>query len=242
MTIGERLKEARHKKGLTLKEIQAELRIRTTYLEAMENDRFEVIPGEAYRRAFLRTYATFLGLNADEIIKEYETVHGKQQQQAQAHRDSSWTGFALKALAVVAAILVIGLAVYLALPEKSPKPELPQAPLEVKKEGVPSEKSETTKAPEKEEAKAIPSVFKFRVEVLDSNCWIEIKNPTEGKILVSRTLMPGESFEATSSTTLTATIGFPRAVKIYFNESEVTDLPKQGVLKISVDSRGVSLR
>ena len=48
MTIGEKLKEAREKKGLSFQEIQDAIKIREEYREALENNDFDVIPGEAY--------------------------------------------------------------------------------------------------------------------------------------------------------------------------------------------------
>lgn len=61
MTIGEKLKEAREKKGLSFQEIQDAIKIREKYLEALENNDFDVIPGEAYVRAFIKSYGNHLG-------------------------------------------------------------------------------------------------------------------------------------------------------------------------------------
>ncbi len=72
MTIGERLKRAREEKGFTLKDVQEKIKIRTKYLEAIEEEKYDVIPGEAYIKAFIKGYASHLGLDADELLKEYE--------------------------------------------------------------------------------------------------------------------------------------------------------------------------
>jgi len=69
--IGASLREAREKRKLSLEKVQKELRIRERYLTALEEERWEILPGEAYTRAFLRSYAEFLGLNGTLYVDEY---------------------------------------------------------------------------------------------------------------------------------------------------------------------------
>ena len=67
-----KLKEAREKKGLSFQEIQDAIKIREKYLEALENNDFDVIPGEAYVRAFIKSYGNHLGLDGEELVEEYK--------------------------------------------------------------------------------------------------------------------------------------------------------------------------
>jgi len=69
--IGDSLREARLRQGLSLAEVEAELRIRSRYLAALEEEHFELLPGTAYARAFLRDYAEFLGLDSALFVSEY---------------------------------------------------------------------------------------------------------------------------------------------------------------------------
>jgi cytoskeleton protein RodZ len=73
--IGNILREARIRKGLTIKDVEAATRIRIRYLQALENDDFDMLPGTTFSVAFLRTYAQFLKLDADELIGEYRRTH-----------------------------------------------------------------------------------------------------------------------------------------------------------------------
>src|SRR5207248_10366800 len=68
--LGASLRAARHKRGLELDAVQRELRIRKRYLEALEGDRFELLPGQVYARGFLREYAEFLGLDGSIYLDE----------------------------------------------------------------------------------------------------------------------------------------------------------------------------
>jgi hypothetical protein len=51
--------------------VERETHIRVKYLGALEDERFDVLPGQAYVRGFLRTYADFLGLNGGLYVDEY---------------------------------------------------------------------------------------------------------------------------------------------------------------------------
>lgn len=71
LDLGDTLREARVRRGLTLKDAEDALKIRSKYLQALEQDDFEVIPGPTFVRAFLRTYAGFLGLDTERLMEEY---------------------------------------------------------------------------------------------------------------------------------------------------------------------------
>jgi cytoskeleton protein RodZ len=65
--IGERLRNAREARGLSLDEVEAGTRIRRRYLEALEAEAFAQIPGPAYVKGFVRTYATYLGFSPEDL-------------------------------------------------------------------------------------------------------------------------------------------------------------------------------
>ncbi len=69
--IGNSLREARERQGLGYPEIELATKIRAKYLRALEEEDFTSIPGDAYIRGFLRTYAEYLGLDGDVYVDEY---------------------------------------------------------------------------------------------------------------------------------------------------------------------------
>ena len=69
--IGNSLRTAREHQQLELAAVERETRIRTKYLQALEEERFEVLPGTAYVKGFLRTYADFLGLDGPRFVDEF---------------------------------------------------------------------------------------------------------------------------------------------------------------------------
>jgi transcriptional regulator with XRE-family HTH domain len=69
--LGEILRSAREKKKATLLDAAAATRIQSTYLEALEQGDYAILPGPAYVTGFLRNYARYLGLHPDDVIQEY---------------------------------------------------------------------------------------------------------------------------------------------------------------------------
>jgi hypothetical protein len=73
--IGLSLAAARRAQQLELADVEALTCIRSRHLAALESERFDALPGRAYTRAFLRTYANALGLEADRFVSEFEERH-----------------------------------------------------------------------------------------------------------------------------------------------------------------------
>lgn len=71
MGIGERLRNAREAKRLTLEDASAQTRIRPAYLQALEDEAFDQLPGPIYAKGFLRVYAAVLGLDPDDLVAVY---------------------------------------------------------------------------------------------------------------------------------------------------------------------------
>jgi cytoskeletal protein RodZ len=69
--IGHSLREARERQGLGYPEIELATKIRAKYIRALAEEDFTSIPGDAYIRGFLRTYAEYLGLDGDVYVDEY---------------------------------------------------------------------------------------------------------------------------------------------------------------------------
>lgn len=70
--VGHSLKVVRERRGLALADVSSRLRIRRPYLEAIETGNFAELPGAVYINGFLRQYAEFLGLDAEQVLKTYQ--------------------------------------------------------------------------------------------------------------------------------------------------------------------------
>lgn len=79
-TLGERLRREREAKGVSLAEIATQTRIGARLLKAIEEEEFDLLPGGIYNRAFVRQYASFLGLDEEEAVREYLQAAGTAQE------------------------------------------------------------------------------------------------------------------------------------------------------------------
>lgn len=74
--VGKKLREARTRRKLSLADVEAETKIRSRYLQAIENEEWDQLPEDTYARAFIRTYGRFLGLDGDRLAEEQRRSRG----------------------------------------------------------------------------------------------------------------------------------------------------------------------
>ncbi|MFZ9681594.1 MAG: helix-turn-helix domain-containing protein [Cephaloticoccus sp.] len=86
-TIGERLEEARKRKGISIREAAEATKIRSDYLHKFESNQFDLNLAEIYVRGFLRTYALYLGLPAEKLLNDYAALGRNQSRQRQPSRE-----------------------------------------------------------------------------------------------------------------------------------------------------------
>ena len=70
--LGKAFSQARIQRGLTLEDCERDTRISKRYLDALEREDWKVFPAPVYSRAFLRTYAQYLGLNPAELMRVFQ--------------------------------------------------------------------------------------------------------------------------------------------------------------------------
>lgn len=73
-SFGEKLREAREARGVSLDEIAKSTKIGTRSLKALEDENFEILPGGIFNKGFVRAYARFLGMNEEEAIAAYQAA------------------------------------------------------------------------------------------------------------------------------------------------------------------------
>jgi len=74
--VGATLREARNRRKIDLSEVEAATKIRVRYLRAIENEEWDLLPGDAYARGFVRTYASYLGLDAERLAEQQRRRSG----------------------------------------------------------------------------------------------------------------------------------------------------------------------
>jgi cytoskeleton protein RodZ len=110
--LGSKLRQARESRELPLREIEWATRIRADFLAAIEAEEFDRLPGAVYARGFIRSYATYLGLDPEPLIAEYNSSFDKANQIVSTRPPvrEPRTKFALTPakLAAVALLLIAG--------------------------------------------------------------------------------------------------------------------------------------
>jgi transcriptional regulator with XRE-family HTH domain len=86
-TIGERLEDARKKKGISIREAAEATKIRGEYLQKFEGNQFEIGLTDIYTRGFLKGYANFLRLPSERLLSDYSALRGSEPRVRQPSRE-----------------------------------------------------------------------------------------------------------------------------------------------------------
>lgn len=113
--IGETLRERRMSMKIDVHEVEEKTKIRAKYLRALENEEYNLLPGEAYVKSFIRTYADFLGLDSRELVDSYRSQARPVEEDLPIFpaRDGSRRPVAGRWFLLLAAIVVIVLILFL---------------------------------------------------------------------------------------------------------------------------------
>lgn len=88
MKVGEQLKAQRQARGISLVEVTEHTKIGKKYLEALEEERYELLPCAAYIQGFLRAYAKYLELDDNQLVNQYKNQHRREEEKDEGeHRD-----------------------------------------------------------------------------------------------------------------------------------------------------------
>lgn len=78
-SIGQKLSAARHEQNKKRSTVAEDLNIREIYIEAIEKDDYSVIPGKAYISGFIKSYAEYLNLDAEDLLKMLRATQNMQE-------------------------------------------------------------------------------------------------------------------------------------------------------------------
>lgn len=232
-SLSEKLRRERELRGISLKQISEDTKIGVRFLEALEQDRLEVIPGEFYRRSYLRAYAKYLGLDEDRAVNAYAFAQQDRPEGSGSPTDTEPPG--RMALAwIVLFVLVTGVMLLFWL-RASPQPS----------SGV---SSEPAAPPAQREAVAVPAdvpdlapregaitvpLGELRLKVLVGEpCWLEIEG--DGELLTTGLKEVGFSEEFTVTSELRLWVGNAGGVSLWINERPLRPLGGEGQVRKDV--------
>jgi cytoskeleton protein RodZ len=106
--LGALLRKAREERGISLLEAEQATRIRRVFLQAIEEDRFDDLPGQVYGRGFVRSYATYLGLDPDEVLRAYPRAAAPEPMRSPEMLDEPLTPLAHRLTRWILILLLLG--------------------------------------------------------------------------------------------------------------------------------------
>lgn len=71
LTLGEKLRQARESRGITISEVAEQTRISRLYLESIENNDYRTLPGGIFNKGFVKSYAKYVGIDDQEALRDY---------------------------------------------------------------------------------------------------------------------------------------------------------------------------
>jgi cytoskeletal protein RodZ len=242
--IGGSLREARLKRNLTPADVQKAIRIRDRYLQALEEERWEFLPGDAYVKGFLRTYADYLGLDGNLYVEEYNSRFARPDEPqlvperfARTGSPFGGVGF-LRPLIVVAVIVAIvaGLAAWQLSSSSGDKQGTP--PTTSVATTTASHHTTTRKKHHKHVAAALPS--SAVVVAARGNSWLWVRSGSAGGPTVYEgTLLQGKTLPVNlKKGPVWIRVGDPPSVDVRLGGKLVRGLPTQ-VGNVLLTRRGI---
>jgi cytoskeleton protein RodZ len=109
--IGNSLREARLRQGLDFPEVEQATKVRSKYLRALEDEQFDILPGQTYVKGFLRTYSEYLGLDGQLYVDEYNSryIPGDEETPLRAQSKSVGRNPRVESSVVLVALAAIGI-------------------------------------------------------------------------------------------------------------------------------------
>lgn len=245
-SIGEILAEARRKQGKSIKDVEKATKIRSRYIEALENNQFDRIPGDVYVKGFIRSYTQYLSLDPEPLIKQYDVeylpphhyeIHPPQHETSITPRLATTVptrrvpsrSFIFSAIVGSVLIIFIGLIVWGAslggkekpkTPQPQPKKEIPATKVTTP---TPTPTSTPTPVPE-EEAK--PGHLTIKVKITEEKCWLRVIADDEK--VYEGTLTEGEVKEWTAKKEIFIRTGNAKAATVWKNGVKIGTLGTSG--------------
>jgi cytoskeletal protein RodZ len=195
--IGGSLREARLKRGLSPADVQKAIRIRDRYLQALEEERWELLPGDAYVKGFLRTYADYLGLDGSLYVEEYNSRFSRPdepqlvpQRFERRGRRAGGVGF-LRPLVIIGLIVAVVAAVAAWQLSGSSNPKQSTPPTTT----TPTTTAAHTTPKKKHEKKHVAVALPSRAVVVASrgNAWLWVRSGANGPTIYQGTLLQGKT-------------------------------------------------
>jgi transcriptional regulator with XRE-family HTH domain len=239
--LGEEFRSAREARGLSLSDVAERLHIRSVYLGAIEDEDWTAIGAPVYIRGFMRTYARFLGLDAEAAVARFAATAAAASPPASAarviderSREPGADGGRPSAFAIVAVLAAIAVVIYVAYSYAQNRPGA-GVPVAIVSPGAAADAPVTDASPEDSLA-PVPSPLPLPVKphaaavhglriALTQTSWLRVE--IDGKV-VSEGTFPAGTTKTFGGKTADVRVGNAGGVDIVVNGRPVAKLGNDG--------------
>jgi cytoskeletal protein RodZ len=245
LEIGSSLREARRRRGVALAEAESATKIRTRYLEALETERFELLPEGPYLRSFLREYAEYLGLDGDIFVSEYlfrfpPPPAPEPESSPSRSLVAVLGGLPRGALLTVGAIVAIAAIGAWQLDRKGPSvapPSTPHAQAPAPRRTAAPAHAQVSKTA----AHTTPTKSSLALTAARGTCWLQVRvGSSTGRLVAEETLQPGRTARFGLQQPLWIRLGAPWNVEASIGRRSVTASLPTRTGNVLVDARSVA--
>jgi cytoskeleton protein RodZ len=201
--FGGKLRHARERRGISLRQIAASTKISAAALEALERNDISKLPGGIFSRAFVRSYATEVGLDPDETVREFlerfnqepaptaETVTAALPEEEREFQERQRKAARLAIAGIAAIVLIIVVAVFAYRARVLARAQAAaSAAREAAAAAVPDPVPLPAPAPPVAEAAPVPA-GELRLDIAPvADCWVSLT--VDGKKLFARVMPAGQ--------------------------------------------------
>jgi hypothetical protein len=238
--IGNSLREARLRQGLDFPEIEQATKVRPKYLRALEDEQFDILPGQTYVKGFLRTYAEYLGLDGQLYVDEYNSryVHVDEETPLRTRSASSLGrgGPQFESSVVLVAIAAIGILTLLVFAAWRFGSDTPKTGIPDFSTRPPATKPKAA-APRRRAAPARRA--KLTISAVAGNSVIEVYGDSlAGKQLFKGTVEDGHSIRFVKNRRYILRMGSPGNLQVVVN-GDFKNLPARGPATVAVTANGI---
>jgi cytoskeletal protein RodZ len=233
-SFGENLRRERELRGVSLREIAEGTKIPLRFLEALEDDRIDVLPGGLFPRSFVKQFAAFVGLDPERTVADFLAHHGRREPEATPPRSErpAW----LTPGAVFFAVVAVA-AVFLML--KGPGAENDSVSLDDEARATPTPAAPTVLPTDRVYPPPLPDVAPEPAHdslvltmTAEQSCWVEVR--ADGETVINRVLSQGESETLEAQGEIVLSVGNAGGLAIRVNDQPALPLGRSGEVRKNI--------
>ncbi len=226
-SLGQELRRERELRGISLREIANQTKINIRFLEALENDQLDILPGQFFIKAIIREYAKSIGLEEHAALNKYyetsQSLEQEQESEEKKRKSYPWLSKNRSKLLIYALLFVFILLIFLSYLFFFRREEKPNSPVKPKPTNVMQKPKPKPPEPVEETREIILEIFFIE------RTWIQVY--VDGELMVDGIKLPGEQVKIVASQELVLNLGNAGGISYTLNNQKGKRLGPSGTVR-----------